>query len=35
MITNFKKATKFNELEEKNEESMLVEEELKEKKNLS
>ena len=35
MITNFKKATKTNELEEKNEESILVEGSSKEKEGVS
>lgn len=35
MITNFKKATKTNELEEKKEESVLVEESSKEKEGVS
>ena len=35
MITNFKKATKTNELEEKKEESVLVEGSSKEKENVS
>jgi sec-independent protein translocase protein TatA len=35
MITNFKKATKTNELEEKNEESVLVEGSSKEKEGVS
>lgn len=35
MITNFKKATKTNELEEKNEESVLVEGSSKEKERVS